>query len=458
MTLRADPAEIVAESSSPLLGIHDSWERVPLGEVVDVKNGATFKSAHFNGDGNGIPLIRIRDVGKEGTGTWYSGPYEEDYLVDPGDLLVGMDGDFRVARWPGPQALLNQRVCRLRVRSTEHYDHRFLEHVLQGYLDAVHQVTSSVTVKHLSSRTIQALPIPLPPREEQRRIVNAIEELLTRIDAAMDDVGAVRRKVPEVTRGSIHRALLGGGHPGESPEGELPPIPSTWEWLPLPEVGDMARGKSRHRPRNDPSLFGGRYPFVQTGDVGSASGYLTAYSQTYSEKGLEQSRLWPEGTVCITIAANIADSAILAMPACFPDSVVGIIVDPEVAVPEYVELFIRTAKSDLEMYAPATAQKNINLRVLSDVLVPVPSVAEQRRIVQEVARVESGGDTLMRSLDVASVRGARLRTAILADAFAGRLVSQDPNDEPAEVLLDRIAVERAAQKPTPRKRKKKVAP
>ncbi|MCI0732087.1 MAG: hypothetical protein L0332_35930 [Chloroflexi bacterium] len=95
------------------------------------------------------------------------------------------------------------------------------------------------------------------------------------------------------------------------------------------ELGFVGRGKSKHRPRNEPSLYGGPYPLFQTGDIKAANLYLQDYNQTYNEKGLAQSKLWEPGTLCITIAANIAETAILGIRACFPDSVVGFIADPK---------------------------------------------------------------------------------------------------------------------------------
>ena len=184
MTLRLSPNEIVAQSDSPLVAIAPWWRRCRLGDVVEVTNGAAFKSARFNTEGEGLPLIRIRDVGQSEASTYYSGDYEARHLVVPGDLLIGMDGDFRIARWVGRQSLLNQRVCRLRVTRPDCYSDKFLEHVLQPYLDEIHKVTSAVTVKHLSSRTVGDVPIPLPPLAEQGRIVAAIEEHFSRLDAA----------------------------------------------------------------------------------------------------------------------------------------------------------------------------------------------------------------------------------------------------------------------------------
>ena len=99
----------------------------------------------------------------------------------------------------------------------------------------------------------------------------------------------------------------------------------SWEYVTLDKLGTISRGRSKHRPRNDKTLFGGKYPFVQTADVKAAELYLTEYTDTYNERGLEQSKLWKAGTLCITIAANIADTAILGMDACFPDSVMGFI-------------------------------------------------------------------------------------------------------------------------------------
>src|SRR5262249_53763443 len=103
----------------------------------------------------------------------------------------------------------------------------------------------------------------------------------------------------------------------------------SWTTGILTDLGTIDRGRSRHRPRNDPALFGGPYPFFQTGDVKAANLWLRTYKETYNETGLAQSRLWPVGTLCITIAANIADAAILGIPGCFPDSIVGFTSDPD---------------------------------------------------------------------------------------------------------------------------------
>src|SRR4051794_8951841 len=123
--------ELIERNSNGLLGKHPSWERVRLGDVVTVQNGAAFKSEYFNTEGRGMPLLRIRDIVPGDTETWYDGPYEDEFIVQPGDLVIGMDGDFNHALWSGPPALLNQRVCRLVFR-TETLRREYVAHVLGG--------------------------------------------------------------------------------------------------------------------------------------------------------------------------------------------------------------------------------------------------------------------------------------------------------------------------------------
>jgi type I restriction enzyme S subunit len=200
-------------------------------------------------------------------------------------------------------------------------------------------------------------------------------------------------------------------------------------------------------------LLGGPYPFIQTGDVRKSEGFIETYEATYSEFGLEQSRLWPAGTLCITIAANIAETGILKFDACFPDSVVGFLNANQPSLTRYVELFLRTARTALERYAPATAQKNINLETLYGVAVPLPPPAEIERIVAELDKHLSVARKNEDAASAGVLRLQRLRQSILKWAFEGKLSDQDPNDEPASALLARIKAEQpAAPSRAPRKR------
>lgn len=155
----------------------------------------------------------------------------------------------------------------------------------------------------------------------------------------------------------------------------------------LPELGKFGRGVSKHRPRNDPRLLDGEYPLVQTGDVANASLYITSYNSTYSELGLKQSKMWSKGTLCITIAANIAKTAILEFDACFPDSVVGFIAN-EKTNNIFIHYWFSFFQAILESQAPESAQKNINLKILSELKVIVPEKEKQNEFVDFVHQVD----------------------------------------------------------------------
>ncbi len=193
------------------------------------------------------------------------------------------------------------------------------------------------------------------------------------------------KKLPAISKEEI---------PSESPD--------SWVWCRLGEIGILERGKSKHRPRNDSKLFSnGKYPLVQTGDVSKAKfnqGEIRTHTSMYNDFGLTQSKLWEKGTLCITIAANIAECGFLAYKACFPDSVVGFYSLVEKTVTNYVYLLVQGLKDYLEIVAPSTAQKNINLGILNNLLICFPPLNEQKRIVQRVNQLMSICDQLEKEL------------------------------------------------------------
>lgn len=154
----------------------------------------------------------------------------------------------------------------------------------------------------------------------------------------------------------------------------------SWEKKTLDQLGEVSRGKSKHRPRNDVKLFGGKYPFIQTADVKDAELYITEYSQTYNDFGLSQSKLWDVGTLCITIAANIADTAILGIPACFPDSIMGFIPYENISDVRFMKYCFDLLQRECKQISQGTAQDNLSWKKLSTIKFPVPSYEVQKRI------------------------------------------------------------------------------
>lgn len=162
----------------------------------------------------------------------------------------------------------------------------------------------------------------------------------------------------------------------------------SWEYVTLDKLGDVSRGRSKHRPRNDASLFGGDYPFIQTADVKDAPFYITSYSDTYNEKGLAQSKLWHKGTLCITIAANIADTAILGIDACFPDSVMGFLPHKGVSDVRFVKYAFDMLQRDMRQISQGTAQDNLSWQKLSTIKFPKPPIEIQERIADLLVSYE----------------------------------------------------------------------
>ncbi len=199
---------------------------------------------------------------------------------------------------------------------------------------------SGTTRKRISRKNLDKIQFSIPPLPEQERIVARIEELFSQLDVSVSELKMAKKRLKVYRQAVLKEAFN-----------------QCKDFVPLSSLGDLGRGKSKHRPRNDPALFeGGKYPFIQTGDVKAAAKYITNYSKMYGPFGLQQSKLWPKGTLCITIAANIAETAFLGIDACFPDSVVGF-TPQENIMPEYVWFFIESQKQRLWAFAPATAKK-----------------------------------------------------------------------------------------------------
>ena len=186
-----------------------------------------------------------------------------------------------------------------------------------------------------------------------------------------------------------------------------------WDLKTLPELGEFGRGVSKHRPRNAPELLGGKYPLIQTGDVANANLYITDYESTYSEEGFKQSKMWKAGTLCITIAATIAKTAILTFDSCFPDSVVGFTPN-EKTNSLFINYWFSFFQKILEEQAPAVAQKNINLQVLSELKIITPPISLQNDFAAFVQQIDKSKFTVQKSLEKAET----LYKSLMQEYFA----------------------------------------
>ena len=246
----------------------------------------------------------------------------------------------------------------------------------------VNELIPDKSYPSLKVTEIAKIKIPIPPLEIQQKIVKILDkftELEATLEATLEAELALRKRQYQYYRDFLldFNNRIGGGI-ADNYKGRLKDV----VWKTLGEVAlDFGRGKSKHRPRNDVRLYGGSIPFIQTGDIKNAGHIIESYTQTYNDFGLKQSKLWKKGTLCITIAANIAETAVLGFDACFPDSVIGFVANPKETTSDYVEYLLSSLKMKLQEKGMGSAQENINLATFSNMRFPFPSLPEQEKIV-----------------------------------------------------------------------------
>ena len=293
------------------------------------------------------------------------------YSYDCECVLVAGNGDLNVKYYKGKFDAY-QRTYIIEDNSGGKLYMPFLYFFMEGYIDVLRKQAIGGVIKYIKLGNLTEAIIELPSYEEQKEVV----EILDKLKGIIDNETLRIRKYDDLIKARFVEMF---GDPVSNSRG----LPEAT----LPELGEFGRGVSKHRPRNDPKLLGGKYPLIQTGDVASADLYITSYTGTYSDLGLAQSKMWDEGTLCITIAANIAKTAILGFDACFPDSVVGFRAN-EKTNNIYIHYWFSFFQRILEAQAPESAQKNINLKSLSELRVIYPTKEEQDAFAAFVAEVD----------------------------------------------------------------------
>lgn len=341
-----------------------------LDRVCEVIMGQAPSGEAYNSEGRGWPLIAGAGDFGENYPNAKKFTTEASKLSQPGDIILGIRATIGEKVLSDGVYCLGRGVAGLRAKSG--LDSRYLWHWLTHINPQLASKAKGATFKQVNRQDIGEFGIVLPLLPEQRRIAEVLdkaEELRAKRRTALAQLDTLNQ--------SIFLEMFGD------------PVvnPKAWPVKKFGQVGALDRGVSKHRPRNAPELLGGPYPLVQTGEVANCDGYIRSHNSTYSEVGLRQSKMWPAGTLCITIAANIAKTGILTFDACFPDSVVGFRAD-EPATVEFVRCWLSFLQKTLEDTAPESAQKNINLAILRNLDVPLPPLDLQRDFARRIATVE----------------------------------------------------------------------
>jgi type I restriction enzyme S subunit len=393
------------------------WIEKSLGEICSIARGGSPRpiQAFLTSESDGINWVKISDATASGKNI-----YETAEKIKPSGAArsrIVKDGDFLLSNSMsfGRPYIMRTTGCvhdgwLVLSEYQESFNQDFLYHLLGSpqVFSQFDRLAAGSTVRNLNIELASKVIVPIPTLEEQRRIVTLLDEAFADIATAKANAEKNLQNARDLFESHLQTLFAQRG------EG--------WKDKTLEEISTtFGRGKSRHRPRNDPALYGGQYPFVQTGDVRNAEHIITEFSQTYSEAGLAQSKLWPKGTICITIAANIAETGILGFDACFPDSVIGVVPDPKEAEVGYVEYVLQSFKARLQALGQGSAQANINMGTFENERFPFPSVAEQRGIVtkldalsEESQRLESIYRKKLTALD-------DLKKSLLHQAFSGQL-------------------------------------
>ena len=417
--------------------IPDGWEIKKMPQVVKWGSGGTPKATEKQYyDGGSIPWLVIGDLNDSIVSSSASKITElglqnsSAKMIPAGTLLVAMYGSIGKLGITGIECCTNQAIAY--AKELYGVTTKYMFFYMAMMKSELISKGKGGTQKNISQTVLNSLEVIVPPLPEQERIVARIEELFSQLDDGVETLKKTKAQLAVYRQAVLKEAFEGRltihvpvnlplSWASSDETNTLPAIPEEWHYIALKYLGDLGRGKSKHRPRNDPKLFvDGKYPFIQTGDVKAATNCIATFTKQYGEFGLSQSKLWPKGTLCITIAANIAETAFLGIDACFPDSVVGFTPNESILA-EYVRYFVESQKIRLWAFAPATAQKNINLDTLENLIVPYCSIDEQRVVISEIESRLSVCDSIEQTVDAALQQAEAMRQSILKDAFEGKL-------------------------------------
>ena len=403
------------------------WQAKELGDICDLQNGYAFQSNDYIEYSNTLN-IRMSNIRPDGN---FDPEHNQRFLPDEfvnkfspfllkvGDLIIAMTdmaGEPKILGLPtlvenlgGRNFLMNQRVGKLYGFSSDIYI-PYLRYFLsspdvkQYYKD---KGAGGLQI-NISKSDVLSVTVPVPNISEQQRIVTILDEAFEGIDTATANAKKNLANARELFDSEMQAVFT--------------ECSATWSMHTLKEMSLVfGRGKSKHRPRNDPKLYGGSYPFIQTGNIRNAGHIVMDYTQTYNELGLAQSKLWSKGTLCITIAANIAETAILGFDSCFPDSVIGFVADPTKSDVHFVEYLLTSFKERLQAKGKGSAQDNLNLATFEGERFPFPSVIEQKIITAQLDELSTETKKLEAIYQQKLTALEELKKSILNQAFSGQL-------------------------------------
>lgn len=360
---------------------------IPLTQVCDFQGGSQPPKEQWidHAEDGYIRMLQIRDFTQpDKDNIEYVRLTKTVKTCNEDDILIGRYGASVGKILTGLSGAYNVAIIKT-IPDASKLTKRFLYHYLNSpyFQSFILSVGSRAAQAGFNKEDLSDAQIPQLSLKEQ-------EYVTSRLDKIVDLIALRKQQLSKLDELVKSRFVELFGDPVNNSKG----LPE----LTLPELGEFGRGVSKHRPRNDPKLLGGKYPLIQTGEVANSELYITSYENTYSELGLKQSKMWQAGTLCITIAANIAKTAILTFDACFPDSVVGFKANDRTNN-IFIHYWFSFFQAILEAQAPESAQKNINLKILSELKIIVPPIEQQNEFVAFVEQTDKSKIEVQKSLE-----------------------------------------------------------
>lgn len=353
-----------------------------LGDICKITMGQSPDSSTYHTTNIGLPFYQGNaDFGElyPKTRIWCSRPQK---IAEPENILLSVRAPIGALNIAKEKCCIGRGLAAIAPHKNFCFN-KYLFYILKYKHNELNARGTGSTFKAINKSILNDLPIDIYPIDRQKRIAAIL-------DKATELIALRKQQIQKLDLLVKSRFIEMFGNPVSNDR--------NWDTKNLSELGELNRGISKHRPRNAPELLGGNYPLIQTSEIAAAELYVTKYTSTYSELGYQQSKIWPKGTLCITIAANIAKTAILKFDACFPDSVVGFISDSKTNQ-LFIHFWFSFFQKILEEQAPESAQKNINLQILRALQVINPPLSLQNEFAAFVEQVEKTKSILQQSLE-----------------------------------------------------------
>jgi type I restriction enzyme S subunit len=357
-------------------------------------------------------------------------------------ILVSINGTLgNIAFYNSEKVILGKSACYFNI--IESVDKRFIRYCFatQRFLNYANETATGSTIKNVSLKAMREFEIPLPRTlQEQNRIVAKLEELFTKLDVSVAELKKAKAQIKRYRQSVLKYAFEGKLTNENVKEGELP---FEWQRKQISEISNVVRGGSP-RPAGSPKFYDGTIPFLKVADLTKDNNvYVSTFEYTIKEAGLHKTRkIFPNTLLLTNSGATLGVPKISAIEATMNDGIAALL-DLDERSKIYVYYFLLSKTDEFRKVNQGAAQPNLNTTIIKNVIIPFPPYNEQKQIVSEIDRHFSVADATEKIIDESLKQAERLRQSILKDAFSGKLVPQDPNDEPAEKLLERIKAERA---------------